>query len=265
MTAKISLRRILLLGVLVAVLGACATPPEDPEARAEFIATNDPWEPFNRSMFQFSRDMDVVLIRPIAEFYGAAVPRPVRTGVRNVIDNMRAPVYMINELLQGEFALANETFARFAVNSTFGIAGIFDVYGGEQNEEDFGQTLAVWGVGPGPYLWIPVFGPRPPRDALGFAVDGFVFDPFNWWARLSGNGYASILRFAVDSIDLRERNIETLDEIERTAIDYYATIRSLYRQRRESEIRQGAPPPATQEDLFFDLEEDDSIENEPSS
>lgn len=261
--AIVVLRISLAIAALFA-LAACATPPEDPEDRLAWMATNDPLEPMNRDFFEFNRVFDAVLLRPVSEFYGAAVPEFARDRVTNFLRNIRSPVILANDLMQGEFERANNTWARFLVNSVFGVAGLFDVSRIPPHDEDFGQTLAVWGLSEGPYLVLPILGPSSPRALLGRGVDTLI-DPVTWLA-WTNDDFAQVPlgRTLLGGIDLRSRNIETLKEIEKSSIDFYATIRSLYRQRRNDEIRNGAPAPVAETDdwLDFDDEEFDDEENE---
>ncbi len=168
--------------------------------------------------------------------------------------NLREPLIFANDALQGEFERAGQTFARFTLNSTLGVGGLIDVAGrwGElpYHEDDLGLTFGVWGIPEGPYLVIPVLGPSTPRDLTGQVAEGFG-DPFNYI--VTGNPYTlywiPFVRGGVAGIDQRSRYIETLADIERTSLDYYATIRSLYRQRRAALIRhekeQNLPPPSS--------------------
>jgi phospholipid-binding lipoprotein MlaA len=216
--------------------------PASPGARAQDDA-NDPWEGFNRGVFEFNRGLDTYFLRPVAEGYRFVFPSAVRTGFRNLLNNVRTPVILANDLLQGEWKRAGETTQRFFINTLLGVGGIVDVadltgQGPKFHDEDFGQTLAVWGSGEGRYLVLPLLGPKPPRDAFGLLGDA-VLDPWTYALPALEVAWVGFVRFAVDGIDFRSRNIESLDEIERGAIDYYATIRSLYRQRRDDEIRNG--------------------------
>lgn len=241
--------------VLAGGLGACATQPEDEQAAgddlfgaAAEVEDNDPIEPFNRAVFDINVGLDRILLKPVATLYRDALPEAVRDSVRNFLDNFSAPVTLINSLLQGDFDNAWTTLVRFGINSTAGVAGFFDFaedWGYPEREEDFGQTLGVWGVGEGGYLVLPLFGPSSPRDAVGRAVDRFL-NPIDWY--VSGAPYAGIdgiappagLAGAIASgIDERSRNIETLDALEKNSLDFYATVRSLYRQRREDLIANG--------------------------
>lgn len=233
-------------------LGACATrpPATDPEALAEFEETNDPAEPFNRRMYAVHQAIDRNLLRPVAVGYRAVVPAPVRTGIRNVLGNLRTPVVLANDMLQGEQRRAGDTLGRFLINSTLGFGGIFDVaadhFGVPGHSEDYGQTLARWGVGEGPYLFIPVLGPSNPRDLGGFGL-GVAGDPLTWVGQGLTVNILSGARAGATVVDTREGLIETIDDLESSSIDSYATLRSAYRQRRAAEIanRGAGASPAT--------------------
>jgi phospholipid-binding lipoprotein MlaA len=239
------LAALFLLGTM-ATLAACATPPSDPIARAEFEKTNDPLEPMNREIFNFNLFLDRNLIKPVALGYRNVFPQFVRDTIRNFLHNLNEPVIFANDMMQGEWGAANLSAARFLINSTFGVGGLVDFAtntGVPRQTGDFGQTLASWGVAEGPYLVLPIFGPSNPRDAVGMGVDG-VMEPFGYLASDYGAGNsATIGRMAASGVDLRARNIETLDDLERNAIDFYAELRSLYRQHRAEELRHGRPAP----------------------
>ena len=215
-------------------LSGCAAPgaPED---------FNDPWENTNRGTFSFNQGLDEAVLVPVAKAYRTVVPDPMRQSVHDFLQNLDGPVIFGNDVLQGQAGLAGNTLVRLAVNSTVGVGGLFDVatqMGIPYHWNDLGITLATWGFVEGPYVIVPVLGPSNPRDLIGKVGDGFA-DPANYVASQHHFLVAVFARTAVSGIDQRERNIETLAEIERTALDYYATIRSLYRQRREALIRHG--------------------------
>ncbi|MCG8511812.1 MAG: VacJ family lipoprotein [Rhodospirillales bacterium] len=225
------------------LLSACATAPDpaEPEAVREFEEINDPAEPTNRAIFAFNQAVDKAVLKPAAGMYRHLVPPPVRTGIHNALDNLRSPVIFLNDILQGEMERAGNTFMRFVINSTIGILGLRDPateMGYAYHSEDFGQTLATWGVDEGPYMMLPVFGPSNPRDAVGLAVDFFT-DPFNMWAANSNREFATYARGGTRAVDERARNYDALEEMERSSLDFYAAIRSLYRQRRADEINNG--------------------------
>ncbi len=232
-----------MLFVSFSLVSGCATPPDpkDPEAVAEFKEVNDPAEPVNRAIFAFNRGVDTVILKPASGMYNHLVPPILREGVHNALNNLRSPVIFFNDILQGEFERAGDTFARFVINSTIGVLGLGDPatdMGIAAHDEDFGQTLATWGADEGPYVMLPIFGPSNPRDAVGLAVD-FLVDPFNWWASNTNREYATYARGGTRAVDVRARNADALEDLERTSLDFYAAIRSLYRQRRANAINNG--------------------------
>jgi phospholipid-binding lipoprotein MlaA len=236
--------KIITLAVLL-MAGGCATPPTDPAARAEFEQANDPLEPLNRKFFDFNQFLDRILIRPLAVTYEASVPEDGRTAIKNFLSNLHEPVNFVDNLLQGEFKRAHDTAGRFAMNSTLGIGGVFDLAtkaGLEKQSADFGQTLYTYGVPEGPYLFLPILGPSSPRDGIGYGIDSAI-DPYGWIIPGETITTADYVRFAVSGINLRADNIQTLDELQRSSIDFYAQLRSLYRQHRAAELRHGEPPP----------------------
>jgi phospholipid-binding lipoprotein MlaA len=232
----------LALGLLGGALSGCATrpPADDPEALEEFRATNDPIEPWNRAMYDVHQAIDTAVLRPVAVGYRAVLPAPVRTGVSNVLSNLRSPVVLMNDALQGETQRFGTTLGRFLLNSTLGLGGILDVakdFGLPPHTEDFGQTFAVAGVEEGPYLFVPILGPSNPRDLLGFGA-GIAADPFTWLT--FGNrdlvDTLNYVRAGATVVSTRESLLDTLDDVQRTSLDPYATLRSAYRQMRAREI-----------------------------
>ncbi len=222
--------KLIILSLMATGLTACASSPPD--------TNNDPYESFNRKMFAVEQTLDHYVLEPTAKGY-TYVPQPVRRSVGHFFRNLAAPVTLANDLLQGEGARAGTTASRFGINTTIGILGFFDPatrLGFERHTEDFGQTLATYGVGAGPYLYIPGLGPRPPRDLLGFIVD-WNFSPTLYIA--DDDRSVAFASYALSSVNTRAANIDTIDEIERGSVDFYATVRSLYRQNRESEIANG--------------------------
>ena len=222
---------------VVLLLAGCAD-VQDPSG------ANDPYESFNRQVFDFNHKVDRAVIKPAAEAYVQVVPEPARDGVHNFLVNLNLPVTFANDLLQGELERSAETFWRFTINSSLGVGGLFDVattnFHLPFHTEDFGQTLAVWGVQEGPYLVLPIVGPDPPRD-IGGQVGDTLMDPWTYWPHIRDKFWWSVGRGVLSGIDLRSRNLESLDQIERQSIDLYASIRSLYRQNRNNEIRNGKP------------------------
>ncbi len=228
----------------LAMLAGCATPPSnDPEALEAYKEANDPLEPMNRYFFELNFAADELLFKPLAGWYYVALPNFAQDGVRNALRNVRSPVVLANDLFQGETDRAGVTVERFLVNSTMGLGGLFDIasrIGLDYHEEDFGQTLAVAGVGEGPYLMLPLLGPSNPRDATGMVVD-MLFDPLTYIGMFAVSNIG-LGADVVDGLDTRARNLKTLDEIRKGSLDYYATIRSLYRQHRDDEINNGRAP-----------------------
>jgi len=204
--------------------------------------SNDPLEPINRAIFGFNEVFMDNILGPVAEAYNENVPTPVRVGVGNFLTNLSSPVTFINNLLQGDISGALHTFVRMLVNTTVGMGGIADVVSevdGEPREEDFGQTLGVWGMGEGFYLVLPIFGPSNPRDLVGkFIVDPY-FDPVGLWMGNANQDEVEYGHMAIDGIDEFAGVVDELKQIKKTSVDYYAAIRSLYRQKRKSEISNG--------------------------
>jgi phospholipid-binding lipoprotein MlaA len=247
---RLALSQLFVIAVLV--VSGCATHPQgqQPAVSAE-EDFNDPLEDANRKIFDFNQVVDRHVLVPAAKAYRAALPDPVRNSVRDFLNNLNEPLIFANDTLQGNFRRAKDTVVRFVLNTTIGIAGLVDVagrWGIPYHEQDLGVTLGVWGVPSGPYLVVPVLGPSDPRD-LGAEVAESFGDP---WNRLvTGNPFTlywiPFVRGGVDGIDRRARYLDALADIERTSLDYYATIRSLYRQRRAALIRgenKNLPPPS---------------------
>ena len=231
----------------LALVAGCATPPpaDDKEAVAEWEQVNDPLEPMNRAVFSFNTVLDDYAIKPAAQGYRAVVPKYGRDRIHDMGQNLNSPLIFANDLLQGEVDRAMQTLFRAAMNTSFGLLGFIDVAtqaGIPAHEEDFGQTLAVWGVGEGPFLMLPIFGPSNPRDTAGLVVEWFA-DPLDIYLGNANREWAIYTRGAVTGIDKRESLLDTLDEIQRTSLDYYASLRSLYRQHRQSEILNGRGGP----------------------
>ncbi len=227
---------MMVLGLLV----GCATPPpaSDPDALAEFRETNDPFEPANRNIFVVNNAFDTYFFRPLAIGYRDVLPQTVRDHTHNVLGNLGMPVQLFNDMFEAKPRRAGDTFMRFLVNSTVGLGGIFDVatdWGWPDHDADAGMTLALWGMPTGPYIYLPFFGPSSPREGLGMAAD-YVINPFTWVGHGTVDTDLGYARFGISALDARSRVLDDLDKIMSQALDPYATIRSLYRQHRQSQI-----------------------------
>ena len=225
-------------GMVVASLGGCATPPADPAAKAEFEQINDPMEPLNRYFFELNRFLDFLLIHPWADTYRRIVPEIGRTHIHNALDNVGAPMDVVNEALQGRATDSATTIGRFVVNTTVGLGGLFDVATGiglPAKYGDFGQTLYVWGLPEGPYMVLPLFGPSNPRDAVGLGVDSYA-DPVGWIFTLNHLSEVNTGLTVASAIDKRAEFIEPMEALEKTSIDFYAQVRSMSRQHRAKEL-----------------------------
>lgn len=229
------------IGMALIAMPALADTPDQPR---------DPYEETNREIFDFNMSLDRAVMRPVASGYRAAVPDPLRKGVSNALENLTEPTTLMNNLLQGDVESGWNTFMRFLINTTIGIGGLFDITTlgkFERRKEDFGQTLAVWGVDSGPYVMLPLLGPSTARDTAGRVVDT-VTDPFGFVF-----GFApSLARTGTAMVDNRSELIEETEALEETALDLYASVRTLYYQNRESAIRNGEPAPL--DDLYRDLD-----------
>lgn len=232
------------LSLVLLVAGCASAPPaSDKQARAEYEQQNDPAEPTNRAIFTANKAVDDYAIKPVAKGY-RYIPGPVRKSLRSFFTNMHEPWTFLNELMQGEFKRSGQTLGRFSVNTTAGIFGFFDLMDeklGPAHDEDFGQTLAVWGVGEGPYMVLPILGPSNPRDAVGTAV-GYIVDPAGLALDIVLPAYAMTSLTVVGGVDKREKYLDQLDEVERSSLDYYASLRSLYRQKRQADVLNGKKP-----------------------
>ena len=217
-------------------LSACSTP--SPES----LAQNDPWERTNRDVFDFDIRLDHAVARPIARGYRSVLPEPVRDGIHNALNNLNSPVVLANDVLQGDGDKAVNTTGRLLINSTVGLGGLIDVaskIGIPNHDNDFGITLGKNGIAEGSYLVLPFAGPLPPRDLLGVGVDQ-AFDPLTY-VRFHGKDTWMVVKFGISILDLRAANLDAIDSIERSSIDFYATTRNLYRQSRNAKINDGKP------------------------
>ncbi len=215
-----------------------------PDAPTTGTATpvHDPWEGFNRKMFALNDALDHAFFEPVARGYRAITPRPVRRGVTNFLNNLRSPVVLVNDVLQGDARQAGTTVARFGINSTIGLLGVLDPatsMGLPRRDEDFGQTLGVWGAHAGPYIFLPVIGPTNVRDGIGSIVD-LAFDPLNW-ADYDHRNEVIVTRSALYAVSTRESLLDANDQMRRTSLDPYVSVRSGYSLLRDSAIHNGEP------------------------
>ena len=228
------LRRIggwLLLGTLAGLLG-CATTGGNP---------NDPLEGYNRAMFSFNDGVDKAIIKPVASGYKAVMPDFARTGVTNFFSNLGDVWIGVNNILQGKLAAGASDFGRFAINSTAGLLGLFDVasnVGLEKHDEDFGQTLGRWGMGSGAYVVLPFLGPSSLRDAFGRLAVDWQGDPVRYVSDVPARNEL----FATRIVDQRANFLDAGRLAEEAALDHYSYVRGAYLQRRRNQVYDGEPP-----------------------
>jgi phospholipid-binding lipoprotein MlaA len=199
---------------------------------------NDPWEGFNEKMFTFNREvLDRYLLKPIATAWDFVLPNPVQKGIHNAFDNLAVVRRVVNNALQLKLAGTAKEIARFGINSTVGVVGLFDVakdgFGIEQSDEDTGQTFGVWGMGPGPYLVLPFLPPLTVRDGIGYALDT-AMTPYiyflPWYATIGGS--------ATNIVNERSLNLDRFERVEESTVDLYGAVRNAYLQRRAAAIKQ---------------------------
>jgi phospholipid-binding lipoprotein MlaA len=242
----------LALGVVFAWTSACVTlPPNAPRA------PQDPWESWNRGVYRVNDKLDRAIAKPVAKTYVHVVPQTVRTGVSNFLDNLTTPTVMLNDALQGKLKAAANDLGRFLMNTTFGLGGVFDPAtsaGLDHNNEDFGQTLGVWGVHPGPFVELPLLGPSDLRDAPARLVDAYTNphayirnQPIKWGL------------YGVYLVDARA-NLLSLDETLKNAYDPYAFVRDAYLQRRAYLVSDGK---VSEEEPLVDPEADSPGTDKP--
>lgn len=244
----VTLGLALLIAVCVTVLPeATALAASGSETAALDGAEADPWEPFNSKMFWFNRNiLDRYLLKPAAQAWDLILPDPVQQSLRNAVDNFNVLPRLVNTLAQGKFAAAGRETARFGINSTIGLAGLFDVakdgFGIEGSHEDTGQTLGFYGAGPGPYLVLPLLPPMNVRDGVGAVVDG-AMNPLNYllpfaWDADGGTTTGALLGMAAtDAVNRRSLNLEFYEGVEESVIDLYSAVRNAHFQKREAEIK----------------------------
>jgi phospholipid-binding lipoprotein MlaA len=244
---------VVVLALLLCCGGCAATTPTASTTADDADTEHDPAEPVNRAIFKVNVAADHAVMRPVAQAYADHVPEGVQKGIHNVVQNLKEPAVAVNDALQGNAKQAWQSVQRLAVNSTVGVAGIFDVasqLGLPSHKADFGQTLAVWGVGEGPFVELPLLGPSNARDTVGTAVD-MALNPLTFVGGAPAT-YAGIATGSANVVDTRSQHLHDLDELERNSLDYYATLRSVYRQHRDAEISAAKQPaPEGQVDISF--------------
>ena len=237
-------RSIFLLGLLSLTLFAGCASTNNPR---------DPLEPINRAVYKFNDTLDKIVMKPVATVYREVLPDIVRTGVTNFFNNLYDILTALNNLLQGKIVDAASDVGRIAVNTTIGLAGLIDLateFGLEKHKEDFGQTLGRWGIGDGPYLQIPFFGPSSFRDALGAFVD-FKVDPIYWIWRNDMATRNSM--WGLYFVNLRASLLDSTKILDEAALDPYEFQRDAYLQRRRNLVYDGNPPPQKEEDEMPEL------------
>lgn len=212
------------------------------------VTEEDPWEPFNTRMFWFNRNvLDQYVVKPLAQAWDFILPDVVRRSLRNAVDNTNVLPRLVNSLAQGKWAGAGREAARFTINSTVGVAGLFDIakdgLGIEKSDEDTGQTLGFYGVGPGPYLVLPFLPPMDVRDGIGYVVDGGM-NPLNYLIPFAadadgGTTAGSLIGIAfLDAVNRRSLDLKLYEGVEETVVDLYSAVRNGYLQKREAKIKE---------------------------
>lgn len=229
----------LVLTSALCLLG-CVHVPTDPEALADYRRNNDPAEPTNRVIFAGNQFVDQHVLQPVARGY-EDLPGSVRGSLHNFVSNLGQPAVAANDLVQGNVSRAWSTTQRFAINTTVGGAGLFDAateWNRPAHKADFGQTLGVWGIGTGPAVQLPLFGPSNVRDSVGQVVD-LVTDPANFLPGSAAVTAVKVTSGTVGFVDTRASLLGTTDSLERTSVDYYAALRSAAAQRRAALVAEG--------------------------
>ena len=239
------MKKILITSLLTLMIASNASAGTDGEINLSKNPkpVKDCFEGLNRGTFALNQGLDKVIFKPVAKAY-RALPSPVRSGTSNALVNLSSLVTVPNNILQGDFKKAGVNTGRFAVNTTIGILGIFDVAKkmgfSEYEKEDYGQTLGVWGMGAGCYLVLPVLGPSTLRDTAGSFINILGGDPYYNASTHGNNQYLDkdvyIATKVLTGIDFRAKNIDSLENLEKNSMDFYASVRSLYLQDRQQKI-----------------------------
>ena len=244
------MKKILITSLISIILASSVTAGTDGEnsLSKKPEPTKDCFESLNRGTFALNNGLDKVIFKPIAKAY-RGLPSPVRTGTSNALVNLSSLVTIPNNVLQGDFKKAGVNTGRFAINTTVGILGIFDVASKmnfpEYQKEDYGQTFGTWGVGAGCYVVLPVLGPSTVRDTFGSFVNVLGGDPYYNASTHGNNEYLNdslyIKTKIMSGVDFRAKNLESIDNLEKNSMDFYASVRSLYLQDRQQKIANSNP------------------------
>ena len=237
-----------LISFMLATNVSADTDGENNLSKKNSDEVKDCFEGLNRATFSLNQGLDKVIFKPVAKGY-RKLPSPIRSGTSNALENISSLITIPNNILQGEFRKAGINTGRFAVNTTVGILGIFDVATKmdfpEYEREDYGQTFGAWGIGAGCYVVLPVIGPSTVRDAFGSFVNVLGGDPYYNASVHGNNQYLDkdiyMTTKIVSGIDFRAKNLETIDNLEKNSMDFYASVRSLYLQDRQQKIRNSDP------------------------
>ena len=237
-----------LISLMLATNVSADTDGENNLSKKNSGEVKDCFEGLNRATFSLNQGLDKVIFKPVAKGY-RKLPSPIRSGTSNALENISSLITIPNNILQGEFRKAGVNTGRFVVNTTVGILGIFDVATKmnfpEYEKEDYGQTFGAWGIGAGCYVVLPVIGPSTVRDAFGSFVNVLGGDPYYNSSVHGNNQYLDkdiyMTTKIVSGIDFRAKNLESIDNLEKNSMDFYASVRSLYLQDRQQKIRNSDP------------------------
>ena len=237
-----------LISLMLATNVSADTDGENNLSKKNSREVKDCFEGLNRATFSLNQGLDKVIFKPVAKGY-RKLPSPIRSGTSNALENISSLITIPNNILQGEFRKAGINTGRFVVNTTVGILGIFDVATKmdfpEYEREDYGQTFGAWGIGAGCYVVLPVIGPSTVRDAFGSFVNVLGGDPYYNASVHGNNQYLDkdiyMTTKIVSGIDFRAKNLESIDNLEKNSMDFYASVRSLYLQDRQQKIRNSDP------------------------
>ena len=237
-----------LISLMLATNVSADTDGENNLSKRNSGEVKDCFEGLNRATFSLNQGLDKVIFKPVAKGY-RKLPSPIRSGTSNALENISSLITIPNNILQGEFRKAGVNTGRFVVNTTVGILGIFDVATKmdfpDYEREDYGQTFGAWGIGAGCYVVLPIIGPSTVRDAFGSFVNVLGGDPYYNASVHGNNQYLDkdiyMATKTVTGIDFRAKNLETIDNLEKNSMDFYASVRSLYLQDRQQKIRNSDP------------------------